>query len=173
VFIAFMLVSNWMGSPEFRVQSSAELEISGEIMPEEGPSVMKGTPYDSLVVGTYFPGDPTVDDPHLSRALHEFQLAMERHGCAGPGFSSPYFDLDPCKEVGENAWGNTFTTNAMPNPYAELRISQAQEDMVKFTLYFESEHPDTGELLIQNETHDYRHADSFYEEECRFFNKNC
>lgn len=172
LFIAFMLVSNWMGSPEFRVQSSAELEISGEIMPAEGVSILKGVPYDELEPGTYFPGQEEPGKPHLTRALEEFQLAMERHGCTSDG-SQP--NLDPCVPIGEsgNQWRNTFTTNAMVDPYAELRISQVQDDMVKFTLFFESIHPETGEILIQNETHDYRHADSFYEEECRFFNKNC
>ncbi|MCP5099815.1 MAG: cytochrome bc complex cytochrome b subunit, partial [Chloroflexi bacterium] len=56
VFFAFMLVSNWMGSPEFRVESSAELEVSAEVMPQEGPNVLKGVPYEELAVGTYLPG---------------------------------------------------------------------------------------------------------------------
>jgi hypothetical protein len=33
LFIAFMLVSNWMGSPEFRVQSSPDREVSIQLLP--------------------------------------------------------------------------------------------------------------------------------------------
>lgn len=170
LFIAFMLVSNWMGSPEYRVQSSAELEISGEIMPEEGASILKGVPFDELEPGTYFPGQDVPGKPHLTRALEEYQLAMERHGCTTDG-SQP--NLDACVQTSESTWSNKFTTNALPDPYTEFRIEEVQENMVKFTLFFESIHPDTGEIFISNSTHDYRHADSFYEEECRFFNKNC
>ncbi|MEJ2751913.1 MAG: cytochrome b N-terminal domain-containing protein [Chloroflexota bacterium] len=38
LFIAFMLVSNWMGTPEFRVESSPDREVSIKVLPEEGPS---------------------------------------------------------------------------------------------------------------------------------------
>ncbi|MEM7331670.1 MAG: cytochrome bc complex cytochrome b subunit [Chloroflexota bacterium] len=170
LFIAFMLISNWMGSPEYRVQSSPELEISGEIMPEEGPSVLKGVPYDELEPGTYFPGQVVPGRPHLTRALALFEETVERRACTSDG-SQP--NLDPCEVLGVDSWGNNFTRNALPDPYIEFRIEQAQENMVKFTLFFESIHPETGDIFIQTETHDYRHEDAFYEEECRFFNKNC
>ena len=62
----------------------------------------------------------------------------------------------------------------MPDPYAELKIEQVQEDMVKLTLFFQVTDPaDPSKFLIDNKIVDWRHADSFYEEECRFFNKNC
>jgi quinol-cytochrome oxidoreductase complex cytochrome b subunit len=170
IFIAFMLVSNWMGSPEFRVQSSAELEVAGEVMPEEGPSILKGVPYDELAPGVYLPGYPLADKPYLSRAMAEFAAALERHSCTLVG--NPEFD--ECRDLGGGRYGNTFTDNAMPDPYAELKISQVQEDLVKFTLLFRVTDPaNPDELLIDTEVYDWRHADSFYEEECRFYNKDC
>ncbi len=170
VFIAFMLVSNWMGSPEFRVQSSAEQEVAGEIMPQEGASVMKGVPYDELAPGVYLPGQVVADKPYLTRALAEFGAAMERHSCTLVGNS----DFDECRDLGGGRYGNTFTDNAMPDPYAELKITQVQEDLVKLSLFFQVVNPvNPGEMLIDNTINDWRHADSFYEEECRFFNKDC
>ncbi|MCA9927778.1 MAG: cytochrome bc complex cytochrome b subunit [Anaerolineales bacterium] len=170
VFIAFMLVSNWMGSPEFRVQSSAEQEVAGEIMPQEGASVLKGVPYEELSPGVYLPGQTVADKPYLTRALAEFGAAMGRHSCTLVGNS----DFDTCKDLGGGRYGNNFTDNAMPDPYAELKIEQVQEDMVKLTLFFQVTDPaNPSEFLIDNEIEDWRHEASFYEEECRFFNKDC
>jgi len=170
LFIAFMLVSNWMGSPEFRVESSAEQEVAGEIMPQEGASVLKGVPYDELSPGVYLPGQTVSDKPYLTRALAEFGAAMDRHSCTLVGNS----EFDECKDLGGGRYGNTFTDNAMPDPYAELKIEQVQEDMVKMILFFQVTDPaDPSKFLIDNEIEDWRHEGSFYEEECRFFNKDC
>lgn len=169
-FIAFMLVSNWMGSPEYRVESSAELEVSQEIMPQEGVSILKGVPFDELSPGTYLPGQVIPGKPHFTRALEEYGASMERHSCTLTGAPG----LDECRVTGELRWGNTFTDNAMPDPYSELRIVKIQDDLVEFLMYFEVENPDApGELLINTETHDYRHEHALYEEECRYFNKDC
>lgn len=171
IFFAFMLVSNWMGSPEFRVESSPEMEVSGEIMPEEGASILKGVPYEELTPGVYLPGQVLDGKPHLTEALAEFAASMERHSCTLTGNS----DYDECRvEEGSDRYGNSFTDNAMPDPYAELRISQYQPDMVQFTLFFQARNPNNpDEFLIDNQTEDWRHADSFYEEECAFVNKDC
>ena len=53
-FITFMLMSNWMGSPEFLVQATSELEVSQRIMPQEGHSVLLEVPYEEWQVGTYW-----------------------------------------------------------------------------------------------------------------------
>ncbi len=171
VFMAFMLVSNWMGSPEFRVESSAELEVAQELMPQEGPNVIKGVPYDELKPGVYLPGEFIEGSPHLTRALAEFEHAMGRHSCTLTG--DPQYD--PCEDEGSGRYGNTFTHNALPDPTkAQLIIEQVQDDMVKLTLFFQVPDPENpGELLIDTKTYDWRHADSFYEEECRFINKDC
>ena len=100
----------------------------------------------------------------------EFEAAMERHSCTLVG--NP--DLDECEELGGGRYANTFTENAMPDPYAELKITQVQETMVKMSLFFQVTDPENpNEMLIDNTIYDWRHADSFYEEECRFANKDC
>lgn len=162
LFIAFMLVSNWMGSPEFRVESSPELEVVQELLPQEGPSIFLGVPYEDLRPGVYRPGQEIADNPHLTRALHEYQLAMERHSCTLNG--DPQWDR--CRETGDNQYTNTSRNRALPDPTSTLTIVEDQPDLKRLTLHFEAE----GVLLDWNS---FRHADSNYEEECRFFNKNC
>ena len=169
LFMAFMLVSNWMGSPEFRVQSSPDLEVSQTIMPQEGPNVLLGVPYEDLVPGTYLPGQEVSGNPHLTHALERFAEAMHERSCTLKG--DPKYD--ECTDQGEDRWGNYFTTSAMPDPTASLKIEEYQPNMLKLTLNFQALHPDTGEVIIDSAPIAYRHHDSNYEEECRFVNKDC
>ena len=80
-FIAFMLISNWMGSPEYRVESSPEQEVSQELLPQEGHSVILAVPYEDLEIGTFEPGQEVSGNPALTEALREFEAAMNRHSC--------------------------------------------------------------------------------------------
>jgi ubiquinol-cytochrome c reductase cytochrome b subunit len=178
LFFAAMLVSNWMGSPEFRVQSSPELEVSQEIMPQEGPNVLLGVPYENLETGIYLPGEEISGNPYLTRALEEFEAAMQNHSCVLNGNPDMPRDgvWDECKILDGDRYGNAFGDNAMPDPYAYLKISQEQANMVRLTLHFEAPDPNNpGEFLINSKDtiFAFRHQDSFYEEECRFINKDC
>ena len=179
LFMAAMLVSNWMGSPEFRVESSAEQEVSQEILPQEGASVLLGVPYESMTPGVYVPGQEVPGNPHLTEALEEFEAAMYRHSCHFVGNPKLPLEWDECEVVtqdnGEKRYGNFFKGSVMPDPYAELRIEEFQPDLLKLTLYYEVIDPDNpGEFLVNTaDWVSYRHADSIYEEECRFINKNC
>ncbi len=171
--MAFMLVSNWMGSPKFRVESSAELEVSSEIMPQEGPSIMKGVPYDSMPIGEYEPGEVVEGNPYLTNALAEFEEAMHRYSC-----SIESTEWEPCEVTelkdGSMRYGNDFKDSVMPDPYAVLIVEQLQPDLIKMTLSYRVEDPQNpGELLIDTDWVDYRHADALYEEECRYINKDC
>ena len=178
LFFAFMLVSNWMGSPEFRVQSSPELEVAQEIMPQEGPNILLGVPYEYLETGVYLPGEEIPGNPYLTRALEEFEAAMQNHSCVLNG--NPDMpregDWDDCRVLDGDRYGNDFGDNAMPDPFATLRITQEQANLVRLTLNFEVPDPNNpGEFLVKpdNSIFAFRHEASFYEEECRFLNKNC
>lgn len=162
LFIAFMLASNWMGSPEYRVESSPELEVAAELLPQEGPSVMLGVPYEDLAPGTYEAGQELSDNPHLSEALEEYQHAMERHSCTLTG--NP--EWDDCKREGDNRYTNRAKNPALPDPITWLTIEEVQPDLKTITIHFEAAGVDLDWSA-------YRHAGSNYEEECRFFNKNC
>jgi hypothetical protein len=164
VFIAFMLISNWMGSPEYLVQSSPEVEVAQELIPEEGHSHILQIPYDYLVPGTYLPGQHIEGNPHLTHGLELFFEAMNRHSCTlqdGP--------WRPCRQVvlptGEIQYANHFTAHAMPDPHAEMRIEQFQHNVRRISLYFHLVDPQNPDrVLIDFSTSKYRHADSNYEE---------
>jgi quinol-cytochrome oxidoreductase complex cytochrome b subunit len=179
LFMAFMLVSNWMGSPEFRVESSAEQEVSQEILPQEGPSVLLGVPYEYMTPGVYLPGQEIPGNPHLTEALEEFEAAMYKHSCHLVGNAKLPLEWDECdvvvQENGEKRYGNFFKDSVMPDPYAELRVEEFQPNLRKLTLYYEVVDPDNPSEFLVNTADwvSYRHADSNYEEECRFINKNC
>ena len=178
LFFAFMLVSNWMGSPEFRVQSSPELQVAGEVMPQEGSSVMLGVPYEYMVPGVYWPGEEVEGNPWLTQALEAYAHAMEDYSCTING-NQMGLEFEECiiDDSGPiTTYGNSFTNDAMPDPYAELRVTQRQYDMRKLILYFLVEDPETPDeyLINSGETvYDYRNEYSDYEAECRFANKDC
>ncbi len=177
LFISFMWFSNWMGSPEYRVQASPDQEVAQELLPEEGHSVLKAVPYDELVPGIYQPGETAEDNadigPHLEEALAEFEAAMNRRSCNHEA------DLnedgarwkDDCVRTGSAESGyryaNSFTDEAMPDPNAWLEIEQYQDNMVRLSLHFQvidPENPD-GPLLTDYTRVAYRHALSNYEED--------
>ncbi|MEW5986297.1 MAG: cytochrome b N-terminal domain-containing protein [Chloroflexota bacterium] len=174
LFAAFMFISNWMGTPEYRVESSAEQEVAQDILPQEGPSVLLGVPYEELKPGTYLPGQVIPGSPHLTRALEEFQHAMYQQSCTLTG-DSRWRECQVETLANETIqYRNHFTDSAMPDPVAQLIIEQAQENLVKLTLHFEVRDPQNPDVFLTNFNRPaYRHANSNYEEECRFVNKNC
>ncbi|MCK5923059.1 MAG: hypothetical protein KAG66_19110, partial [Methylococcales bacterium] len=160
------------GSPEYRVSSSADREVSIEVLPEEGPSQIMAMPFDQLVPGRYVPGQPVEGRPHLAAALHGFEEAMSRHSCNTADVDGPY---DACQDNGRGGYKNGFSDDVMPNPYAELIVRQVQDDLLELRLLFEAEDPNSpGEFLIHTEEWvKYRHRNSNYADECRYANKPC
>ncbi len=174
-FVAFMLVSNWMGSPKFLVRSTADQEVAQAIIPQEGHSVLLEVPYEELEhVGegdftvadiSFYKSDPEAVE--FAHALEEFEEAIYKWSCTVTG--NP--DLDPCelREVEENgvivtAYDNWFAEDVMVDPQATLVIHQAQPDLMSLTLKFEAYDPETGELVYDYSRTKYRHRLSYYEE---------
>ncbi len=175
LFIAFMLVSNWMGTPEFRVQSSPDREVSIKVLPEEGPSRMKAVPFEQFKDGAYIPGQEVSGAPELTAALEKFQEELALHSCTLTGNTM----FEPCRvstsDSGETVYRNSFTDDAMPDPYAELRVHHIQPNLVELTLFYEVVNPDNPDEFLVN-SDDWvtpLHADSNYAEECTFLNKRC
>ncbi len=183
LFIATMLISNWMGSPEFRVESSPEQEVSAEVLPGEGASSLLAIPYEYLTPGTYLPGEEVEGNPYLTAALEEFEHAMQWHSCfindSDRWERECNVERNVNPETGELVsirYSTLLARNAMPDPYAEMRIEQVQESLVRLTLHYEVADPENPDILIIGSGSDYvgyRQADSNYEEECRFSNKDC
>ena len=164
LFIAFMLVSNWMGSPEYRVESSPDQEVFQELVPQEGHSVILAVPFEDLEFGTWEPGQEVSGNPELTEALEEFEAAMNRHSCNVSGNRWN----DDCGEVVSDdgaviRYTNNFTNDAMADAEAILIVEPEQHDMKKITLQIQSISPESGP--ISTETVAFRHVDSGYEED--------
>ncbi|MEZ4515637.1 MAG: cytochrome b N-terminal domain-containing protein [Chloroflexota bacterium] len=174
LFIALMLVSNWMGSPEFRVQSSPDREVSIALLPEEGPKGLKSIPPEYMTPGIYLPGQVIEDNPQLTRGLAMFEDEMRKQSCTLVG-NPQWPECRPTiLESGVTIYGNGFTNDAMPDPFAQLVIENNQQELLSMRLVFEVEEPNNpGEFRVQSEWELFRHFYSNYEEECRFLNKSC
>jgi hypothetical protein len=162
-FIAFMLVSNWMGSPEFAVESSPDQEVFQELIPQEGESHMLEVPYDDLDLGTYSPGEEMDGDPAMTKALEEFHASMDRYSC---NLNENRWSDDCRVETDSDGnvvrYGNSFSNDAMPDATGTLTVEQNQHNLKKITLQIVFVDPVTGETLT-TERVAYRHADSGYE----------
>ncbi len=175
LFIAFMLVSNWMGTPEYRVESSPDREVSIEVLPEEGASEMMAVPFEQMTPGSYLPGQVVPNSPHFTEALAGYEEALSKHSCTVDG-KNP--DLRPCKietlESGELRYlVGINNKEAMPDPYSELQVREAQEGLLELRLFYEIADPNNpNEILdISDDWVKYKHIDSNYAEECTFVNK--
>ena len=169
-FVAFMLISNWMGSPKFLVRGSADQEVAQGLMPQEGHSVVLETPYEQLIPGTYYPGDTIAGASEFTHALEEFEHELQLFSCykadAGDGYANEYH-LDECTSQtveGAEVYSSKFTSGVMVNPDAKMVITQIQHNMVKIKLLITANDPVSGEEVFNTEWIKFRHADSFYEE---------
>lgn len=178
LFIAFMLVSNWMGTPEFRVESSPDREVSIKVLPEEGPSLMMAVPYEEFSPGSYLPGQVVPGAPQLTEALADYKSVLEDHSCTMGNPALPDFNVPACNveelESGEVRYGVGINNKeAMPDPYSELRVEEVQDGLLSLVLYYEVADPDNLDeiLFSSDEWEKFKHRDSNYAEECRFANK--
>lgn len=167
LFIAFMWMSNWMGSPEYRVQSSPDQEVSQELLPQEGHSSLKSVPYEFLEPGTYRPGEEVAGNPYLTEALEEFHVAMGHRSCSLEE-SGPWEECEVTETSSGARYANSFTDTAMPDPEAWLEIDDYQHNMRRLRLFFEVPDPESPDSLLYDFTRtDFRHALSNYEDEER------
>ena len=165
LFITFMLMSNWMGSPEYKVESSPDMEVVTKILPGEGVSPLLGVPPEYLWEGEYLPGEKVEGNPHLTYALAVFAEEMALHSCTlYPGTTIGGITLPACKE----------DDNKMPDPYATLAIESYQEGLTKLIIHIEALNPENpDENLYFLDWVGFRHEDANYEEECTYINKSC
>lgn len=166
-FIAFMLVSNWMGSPEYRVESSADQEIFQELIPQEGHSVILEVPYEDLLVGEWSPGEEA-PNIHLTLALEEFEATMNRYSCNlnGNRWKDDCTIQEPETAEGERSYGNNFTADAIPDATATLIVQMEQHNVKRLILHVTAMDPDNPEeILVDQERVAFRHENSAYEDD--------
>ncbi|MCK5923045.1 MAG: hypothetical protein KAG66_19040, partial [Methylococcales bacterium] len=163
---SFMLISNYMGSPKYKVRGSADQEVQQELLPQEGHSPILEVPYEELLLGTYFPGDSMQGNPELTHALHEFEIAMDKFSCSTSSGSSEW---RPCiigtDEDGNTTYDNWFIEDAMPDPEAKMTVTQAQHNVrrVELSVFVVNPEDPSGEPLFEASRVWFRHEDSNYE----------
>jgi quinol-cytochrome oxidoreductase complex cytochrome b subunit len=167
-FIAFMLFSNWMGSPEFRVESSPDQEIFQELIPQEGHSVILEVPFDELPVGEWLPGQEVSGSIHLTLALEEFEATMDRYSCNlnEDKWKDDCVVHEAATADGEPTYSNNFTNHAIPDATGTMVVEMEQYNMKRITLHVTAVDPaNADETLVDQERIGFRHADSGYEDD--------
>jgi hypothetical protein len=156
-----------MGSPEYRVESSADQEIFQELIPQEGHSVILEVPYEDLEVGEWSPGQEA-PNVHLTLALEEFEATMNRHSCNlnGSRWEDECEVNQPETEEGEVTYSNSFTDDAIPDATAVLVVEMEQHNMKRLTLHVTAVDPQNQEeVFVDQERIAFRHQDSAYEDD--------
>jgi quinol-cytochrome oxidoreductase complex cytochrome b subunit len=114
VFVTAIVVCTWMGTPEFRVQTSLDQEIFYELAPSEAVGLVRAIPFQDLTVGAYdADGDWRTQVPRSSALYHvmeEFQRLVDHAKTISP------------------------TKGGLPNAKATLVISQLQPHLRGVTL---------------------------------------
>ena len=169
-FITVLFVSNWMGSLEFRVQSSPDREVSIQLLPES-PALAARRGYSLEHMTLEHTARPCRVDgnPFLTRGL-----GCSSYVPASCTLYRQYLQWEVCKvdvlENGTRRFSNFFTSDAMPDPVAKLEIVEVQPNLKELILHYEGP-TRMGEVSTTEWTRP-RHAFSNYEEECRFLNKS-
>lgn len=70
---AGMVILTWMGSPAYRVQTSADQEIGFIMMPQEQAGPIRSVPFDQLVTGVYDNYTAPANAPRLQAVLDELK----------------------------------------------------------------------------------------------------
>ncbi len=161
-FITFMLISNWQGSPEFRVQSTAEQEVQQRIMPQEGHSMVLEVPYEEWVPGTYLATEAEIermireDRPHIAETLELYMTALYDWSCTNSG-SDLY---RPCEVTDDGLYTNGVKIDVLVDPYAAIVVKQAQENMLEIKVQIKVDDPNAPVDFYYIR---YRHQQGGYE----------
>ena len=77
----YLLASlSFMGSPWYAVQSSADIEVLAELLPQTHPGPVRTTEWEELDLGTFEAADwRAAPTPALEEVLHEFDQALAEH----------------------------------------------------------------------------------------------
>lgn len=164
-FITFMLMSNWMGSPEFLVQATSELEVSQRLMPQEGHSILLEVPYEEWDEGTYIADEATIQAMvnaghlHIAEALEHYIDALEDWSCTKTGHEG----YAPCEaydtDKGER-YSNGVKNEVLVDPYAAIIIKQDQANVRTITIEIQVDDPEDPRDFKYTR---YRHEEAAYE----------
>jgi ubiquinol-cytochrome c reductase cytochrome b subunit len=143
LFITGIVVSSWMGTPAFLVQTTLDQEILYEIAPAEREGMIHRVPYDELIVGAYSVDDWEESLPRSS-GLWGVMRRYERL-------------IDEARETPASAGG-------LPNAEAFLVVEQLQANLKGVTFRITWDNPEnpaerlSTELLVPIHEDAYPHG---------------
>lgn len=141
IFITFVVVSSWMGTPAFLVQTSLDQEIFFELAPAEKVGLVRAVPYEELVLGDYsVDGDWRRQIPRSSE-LWQVMRRYER-------------EVEHARQVSPELGG-------LPGAEAFLVITQMQPDLKAVTLRITWDDPNNPGERLSSEQLVPVHRDSY------------
>ncbi len=130
LFIVFIVVTSWMGTPAFLVQTSLDQEILHELAPSEKVGPVRAVPYEELILGQY-----SVDDYEETVPRSSGLFRVMRHYA----------------ELIEHARATPASEGGLPNAEAFLVVSQLQPNLKGVTLRITWDDPSAPGQRLTNE----------------------
>ncbi len=143
LFIVFIVVTSWMGTPHFLVETSLDQEIFFKLAPTEKVGLVREIPYDELLA--FSGADISVDryKDLLARSTQLYEVMAEYEEM-----------VNHAREVDPEYGG-------LPNAEAILRVDQLQPDLVGVTLRITWDDPENPDGQITNEVLVPIHRDGY------------
>ena len=133
LFIVFIVLTSWMGTPAFLVQTSLDQEIFFELAPGEKVGEVRAVPYDELVQGRY-----CVDDESCTILNERLEcVGGKAEGCFIP-FTAPdgiarsteFYDvMEHYLHMVEEAREVAVANGGLPNAVAGLTVETVQANL--------------------------------------------
>src|SRR5574341_1968383 len=131
LFMVFIALTSWMGTPAFKVQTSLDQEIFFELAPPEQPGPVRLIPYDELILGAYEVDGDWREVVPRSTALWKL---MEEY-----------------EELVHHARVVPLNRGGLPNAEAALIITQLQANLKGVTLRITWDDPQNPDQRLSNE----------------------
>jgi ubiquinol-cytochrome c reductase cytochrome b subunit len=135
LFIVFIVLTSWMGTPAFAVQTSRDQEIFFELSPTEKPGLIQEVPYNELLIGTY------CTDEESCEAFNEGKdCSAEPNPCAElytealPLTSKLYHVMEEYEHMVARARDLPVDQGGLPNAIATMSVRQIQAHLKGVTM---------------------------------------
>lgn len=142
LYVLFIVVTSWMGTPAFLVQTSLDQEIFFELAPTEKVGEIRKIPYEELQLGTYCIDEESCEGVEGGIVFDE---PVEEGGL--PRSSELFHVMEEYKEMVEHAREVDQLEGGLPNAKATLVVSQMQANLKGVTLNLEWDSPNGGAPL--------------------------
>jgi quinol-cytochrome oxidoreductase complex cytochrome b subunit len=142
LFMSFIAVTSWMGTPAFLVQTSKDQEILFELAPPEQPGPVRIIPYDELPIGAY----------EVMKQPADWKIPQ----------SSPLFDLmKEFQSMIVHARNIDPKLGGLPNAEAFVVINEIQPHLKTVVLRITWDNPNKPGEKLSNEAYIPVHAEAY------------